>query len=546
MNRNITSNDIKATTGQNYLAYAVNESFSFQNNSLFYAFVNPAYYQYFYRVVKENLDWYDGYVEGFHNVQNGIFSSRIASALMSGIANTIFGKGIRFKNIDKNNKNYDSINFLSNKWLEESEFNSTLRDAIEYSCAGGTSLIKINQSYNKLWTEALRIDQFYYRTNGRGELRDVTSQLKVYCSTSNDMTGERTCFILCEHRFYKEVKKATPVTLLNGKTRYFSKSVLKPFVEYTVNLFKGKIEQSANHMRTQEHLSWLDIPKSIRNDIKNDYTAIRINEPMLLPFTNLGCELLMVAGKDKHIPLGYYGKSFLTDIRTDLVEFDIIHSYSMRDKFNGQGQVGVPKALSIGQENNTDNNIYSGSKLNYETFSGNPDTQKPIITQFELRVKEWHDATDNCLKKMATKIGMSPKVIASYLVDFNQSSGEAKTATEIQSDDDSAYMFSDRTRKAIEPVIDKLIHEILKFYVLDTNVHCEFISNKTENRMSLFQEVFGEYQAGFIDLRTALTRLNPDYSEQELDALETRCDKRMQELHKKELMDIGVSGEYLD
>lgn len=536
-------NDTHIHCGNNYLAYAVNKTYSFNNNGLFYAYVNPAYYQYFYQVVRENMAWYDGYVSGFHSVQNGIFSTRVASALVSGITNTVFGKGVRFKNVNKKEKNYKDINFLSNKWLEESDFNNALKQAIEYSGAGGTSLLKLNQNYGKLWVEALRTDQFYYRTNAKGDLTEMNSLLKVYVSTGKD-ENDKSAFILTEHRFYKTIKKATPIILLDGKVKWFSKNSVIPMVEYSVNYFKGEITNSLTTTNKQEHLNWLDIPMAIRKEIQKDYTAIRVNEPMKLPFNNLGCELVFINGIDTHIPLAHFGKSFLTDVRSYLVEYDLIQSYGVRDKYNGQGQVGVPKQLSTANYNNEDLNPFRDSKLNYELYPGDPNTQKPIITQFDLRINDWHLATDNCLKKMATAIGMSPKVIASYLVDFNQNI--SRTATEVQSDDDGAYLFSDRIRRFIEPTLNRLIKTVCGFYGLSQDIKIEFCANRTIDRKRLLDNVLEEYNAGFIDLRMALTKLNEEYTEEEIDALEERVKLRQEEIKNQNRILINSNGDYIE
>lgn len=510
------SNDLGIQIGDNYLPYAINKTYSFVNNSLFYAYVNPSYYQYYYNIVRENMKWYDGYVDGFHNVQNGIFSTRIGSSLCNAISDNIFAKGVRFKNVNKLSKNYNAINFLSTHWLEESGFNSSLKLAIEYSCAGGTSLLKLNQSYNQLWCEAVRTDNFYFRVDASGQLQEVNSLIKVYASTSGK---EKSSFILTEHRFYKYVKSSTPVVMLDGKVKYFAKTQLKPFVEYSVNYFKGQITSNLNTIDKQEHIKWLDIPLAIRKCIQKDYTAIRINEPLLLPFKDLGCELINILGKDTHCPLANFGKSLLTDCRSYLVEFDLIQSYAIRDKFNGQGQLGIPKSLSIG-DFNAQTNPYNVSRLNYELYPGDPNTQKPIINQFELRNQEWQLAVDNCLKKISMSCNVPVKVIASYIVDYKQSS--RKTATEVQSDDDNTYMTSDRLRKRILPILNRLLKNVLRFYQFDISIMLEFIPNKTIIKAQQLDEVIKEYNAGFIDLRIALAKLNEDFNEEELDILEEK------------------------
>ena len=79
----------------NYMNWAVNQTFTYANNSMFYAQVNPTYYDYYNRIVKLNLQWFDGYVFGLHNQLNGVLSTRIATAIVNGIISNVFSNKLK-------------------------------------------------------------------------------------------------------------------------------------------------------------------------------------------------------------------------------------------------------------------------------------------------------------------------------------------------------------------------------------------------------------------------------------------------------------------
>lgn len=522
-----------------YLAYGCNSTYNYANNPLFYAFIDVAYKNYYLRSVKENLEWYDGFVNNFHNVQNGIFSTQLANSLCSGIAKQIVGSNLMFKNTMKNATN-KSLDFITNEWNKNvCNFRDVVKLAVEYSGASGTSLIKINQSFKDFWCEALRQDQFYFTTDTRGKVTELNAFIKSYVSNESDKTPN---YMLVESRYFKEVPKSTPVKMLNGKVKYYGKTELKPFVEYKVFRYQGQINNNINYNQVEKGLKWQDIPNSFKRVLKRDYTAIRVNEPMQLPFEDLGCELIMVNGRDGQVPFARFGKSWLSNIRADLIAYDLMHAYSVRDMYNGQGQVGIPKALSQNDLSGASNNVYGQSKLNYETFIGDPNTQKPIVTQFELRVNEWEQKKDDILKSIATKLGISPKNIASYLSDTIIQ----KTATQVKSDDFTGEEFINEARGNIENPINAILKTICLMYGHKESIAVRFNANVPTDYHQLLEDTDFEYQNGYIDLRGALTKLNPNASESQLDELEEKAKTRQEELRINSVGEINELGAFTD
>ena len=548
MAEEITINDIGLNSKQfaslKYMNWAVNQTFTYANNSQFYALVNPTYYDYYNRIVRLNLEWFDGYVLGFHNQQNGIMSTRIATALVNGIIGNVFQKKLVFDRVDKTS-DYKALDKL-NEWMEKDNFLGKVKLASKYSGASGTSVIKLNQSYKDIYTQPLRQDQFFYETDFQGNITKITTFLKAYVNVFNttDEDKEQNFFVV-EKRYYStDIDIPTRVENLNGeiKTYYKKPSEPVPVVEYKVLYYQGRMfENSMASKARQQTLSFHDLPKGFKDIIKKDFTALRFDTPCLLPFKDLGCYVLQINGQDPTIPNGMFGASFLTDIRSCLVEYELICAYALRDLYNSQGRIGIPKSLSMNDVNGQ--GIYDISMSNYETFSGDPDKQKPIITQFEIRANEWSVKKDDCLKKMATILGMSPKVIASYI---KPRGGFGKTATEVENDEASSQTFIEDKRTNLIVCLNKVISTILKFYGYYQHISARFIEG--ENRMSPLQvkTIIFKYQQGLIDLKETLRELNPNATESEVDDLVLRARERQKEIASTEQLDIDNFGKYLN
>lgn len=548
MAEEITINDIGLNSKQfaslKYMNWAVNQTFTYANNSQFYALVNPTYYDYYNRIVRLNLEWFDGYVLGFHNQQNGIMSTRIATALVNGIIGNVFQKKLVFDRVDKTS-DYKALDKL-NEWMEKDNFLGKVKLASKYSGASGTSVIKLNQSYKDLYTQPLRQDQFFYETDFQGNITKITTFLKAYVNVFNTTDEEKEQnFFVVEKRYYStDIDIPTRVENLNGeiKTYYKKPSEPVPVVEYKVLYYQGRMfENSMASKARQQTLSFHDLPKGFKDIIKKDFTALRFDTPCLLPFKDLGCYVLQINGQDPTIPNGMFGASFLTDIRSCLVEYELICAYALRDLYNSQGRIGIPKSLSMNDVNGQ--GIYDISMSNYETFSGDPDKQKPIITQFEIRANEWSVKKDDCLKKMATILGMSPKVIASYI---NPRGGFGKTATEVENDEASSQTFIEDKRTNLIVCLNRVISTILKFYGYYQHISARFIEG--ENRMSPLQvkTIIFKYQQGLIDLKETLRELNPNATESEVDDLVLRARERQKEIAFTEQLDIDNFGKYLN
>jgi hypothetical protein len=152
-------------------------TYSFISRATYYGMIAPQYYSFMNRFVKNWLWWYDGYVPYFHNAEQGIPSTRIATALVNKIAKKVVGGRIMYKNAGKESANDGKLNpaleFISTKWAKDTEFEDVIKRAVKYAASAGTALIKLNRGSKGLWAEALRFDSFLPQVTSTGEVSAV-------------------------------------------------------------------------------------------------------------------------------------------------------------------------------------------------------------------------------------------------------------------------------------------------------------------------------------------------------------------------------------
>ncbi len=488
----------------------VNQTYSYANNSNFYSFVNQTYYDYYYRVVRRLAQWLDGYVIGFHDSQNGIFSTRLASSLVKGISNQICGKQIMFKKSDTTSTN-DDVKEID-KWANITKFKQVVRDAVKYAAGLGTSMIKINQSNSELWCEAVRLDYFFYTEDSRGKLQETYCMTKRYNNIAPNSKQERNYYIV-EHRFFDHVKETTFVKNEEGLLIQKIEEKDVPMIEYQIKLYTGTdLTYKTYSPDMTQNVGWESIPNKVKNSIKKDYRILRFGEPQKLPFNDhLGCELIKWDGSDISMPNSPFGTSILLPIIAYLMTYDLAWSYFNRDMYNGKGFILAPKQLT---ENGESSPFGTLSKSIYEYLpSIDPEKQQPVNVQFDLRAESWESIQNTILKKIATTIGMSPKTIASYLED----NSSQKTATEIDAEEDSTLSYIEIHRGIIEGPINNIIDIVLNHKGKAASVKVKFATPSLVNKDKIIDRVIRLLEAGLITKQQAIKDIYPDDDEGQLE-----------------------------
>lgn len=512
--------DVFSATQKNS-SIIVNQTYSYINNTGFYSLANPTYFQYYYRWARRFAWWYDRYVPDFHNAQQGYFSTGIGHSIVDGIANQIVGRELLLQNVNKELDKDLANNTLKKayKWKKEANFTNKARALTKFGGALGTSLFKTNVAGNgDLWVEALRFDDFFFKCDFRGELTDVVCFIKSYTDTEprqvdwNDDYGEngqqylQGKYYLVEHRYYKDVEE-----IVNGKmTKHRA-----PFVKYQIHTYRGNIiNQQSWSLKNQEQVRFDSLPTDVRKAINKDYGAVFFDKEVRLPFEDLGCDIYRYNECDASLSQQPFGQSILTDIISDLMEYELAFAYAVRDMYQGKGIVFMAKEL---QTATSGTNAYSGLEdtMLQLVQSWNEQGKLPIENvQFNLRVEEWRALRNKVLETIAFKLSISPSSLASFLSD-----NSARTAKEVSTEASATDSYIEIQRANLESCLNKCLARVGKYYGWEDEVEIRFSKNGVQNIDTIVDRVIKLKNAGLIEPYEALRQIMFDADESQVEEM---------------------------
>lgn len=520
-------------TFQNSLQLAINNTYSYNNQAnLFCALVPSHLKDYAQKYVLPCCQWVDGYVPALHGDGSGIVSTRIATSLISGMAKQVVGEKPLFKNKGTNPcETGDKVVGKCYEISQNGEFRKAMYGAVAFAMTTGTSLIKLNSTaYGEPWWEAVRLDNCYFTTDFRGRVQEASFFIRNYADT-RIKEGVRASYYLVEKRYYDTVKNAEIDRLPDGTLKVIRKVGEKiPMVVYKVYRSSGQTlnkTDAPTDTDSKASVPWAEMPKFLRNAIRDDYGAIRLDEPRPLPFLNLGVEVCRDGEIDISVPTAQcFGKSKIIDVQSDLINYEIGNAYRLRDAYLGKGTLYLPKSMSmsdlVGANPMVQPNVYGGLPNSpVELMKGvDAESQQAIVKQFELRIAEWQKMIDDSLKAIATKWGTTPKALSSYLAQ-----GEAQqTATQIDSEDDMSIAFIQQERSYFLEPFNRLLSTTLNFLGLEDSAYVTFGNPSLVNKDRLLARTEKEYEMGLIDLEEAVRQVNPDLDEK---ALRSKIDKAL-------------------
>ena len=205
-----------------------------------------------------------------------------------------------------------------------------------------------------------------------------------------------------------------------------------------------------------------ELPKEVQKSITEEYGVLELNKKQLLPFKDLGVDVMKFSEFISNLPDLQFGESLLAPIQTYLYLYDYMYSCFNTDLYLGRGRVLTPKWMQRPKgdkpnQQNWNSGLDSFLYTQYDAIDG--EQQKPLPIQFDLRSQDWVTTRNNLLEGMATAIGLSPSTIASYLAD-----NTVRTAREISSEESSTTLLIETKRDLIKNPINTLIDRVLHYY----------------------------------------------------------------------------------
>ncbi len=473
------------------------------NNEDFYAMIPTPYFSFYQNWVKLSLQWYDGYVPWVHGGANGLLSTNIGTIIVNKSADSVFGGNLMFANGGKPTQHVlgkdgkpigKALNFISNEWSKSVRLKEKIKRAIKDAFAGGFSLLKLNLHKGDLWVDALRADRFYIAKTGRGEIRKVVSVLGFYDDiTTGNKQGKK--YALIEERRFESLGP-------------FGDEI--PVIEYKMYDSSTQIQYFTNAHDT--FVKWEQLPKSVREAFKSEY-SFRLNEPKAMNgFKNLGVYLLLGSDDVSNIPQIGLGQSILSNVLNYLYEFDFWNTSFNTEMYLARGRVMIPKFMKSPQSRNSAGTETAGlddfAYIKWE--SPNPDAQKPEPIQFLLRASDWKEARNVLLENIATNIGISASTIAGYLQD-----GAMRTAREVSAEESATTLFIENNRRRFEEPLNELLTDVLRYYGYVDTVEVRWSRAGMTNQTVLVDILSKAKQSGLISPKKAHDAFNYDDDEEQ-------------------------------
>ena len=519
--------------------------YSYVNRAAYYGNIRGEYYEYMYRWVQNYLWWYDGWVPYFHNNSQGIFSTKIATALVNGAAKKVVGGRLFFKtknrqtHIEKDEKGEYIVNkalsFITSDWSIRSNFHRETKKAIKFAAAAGTSLLKLDKRQGELCVKALRFDSFYPTVGASGELLEVVCFIKDFTNITNVGKDQRfENYYVIEHRYFGDYKKSDGELIKNA-----------PLVEYKIRKTTGSITTGQDYSAQGEGIKFDSLPHKVRSSIGSAFYGIRFDRPMLLPFTDsLGAELVNWTDCVSAIPELPFGESLLTNIMPYLQSYDYYWSAFNTDMYLGRGRVLVdkPQQSPIAQANNYNSGL--DSMVFTKIQSNGTDPMKPEPIQFDLRSSSWTEIRTMIIQNISINTGLNLASIASFLNDTNA----AKTAREISTEESETALFVDDKRELIEKPINKILRLVTLFYGYKDEIVLRWSSAGLSNIYTRAEVITQALSSGYLSLKKAIQMFNQDDDEyqlqEEFDNIES--DKEKSNAFSNDGFDFGGVNDYTE
>ena len=487
-----------------------------QNNA-FYMLIPEPLRQYYIRFVRDFMWWYDGFVPYFHSQNSGIAPTRIAYTLLHKLADITTGSKLLLddsgtdtgEKVKYKGEEYIPIDFME-EWAKECSLNTKVTQAVEWSYAGGDSVIKLDNVMGNLMPKVLRKDEYWFSTDFSGRMSDITMYLYDRIHLTKD--GQQNQYYVVEQRRFDENNK--PQYRVNVKIGTGARPSYKDMDSNAYNVSDVKIDQ---------------LPDDVRREFRSAFPKVMIGEWRDLPFKDsLGVYVLKASEKVSNMPALPFGESLLNNNVNELATYDYYKSYFSGDMFLGKGMILIP-------ENMQDDSRFGGN-LNQRVYHRIPYTaledQTPISIQFDLRASDWMTTRNNILQTFAMNFGVNERTILTSIVPAS----EKPSAQEVTSDENSTTLFVSNKRRLIKPQIDKMFKDILNFYnVQEQYVRVKFSNLGVTNMANTLNMAVLLKQNGLGDTRTLLEMIYTDKTNREIDVIEERLTKEKESKQKAEM-----------
>lgn len=387
-------------------------------------------------------------------------------------------------------------------------FSEKVKEATSYMLSRGEVCITINQVEDGILIETYPLARYDLKKNSFGEIQEAMFYKQLF-----DGHHKYLKYVLAEHRYQK-----------SGDW----------YVEYKVIQYTFRTMTYAEDVEKYE-VEFDKLPRNIQEAIGD----LELYKPSIIPC--LGVYRIKNTETNELCPHSNIGESQYMDVLDEVISLDTNYTYRDIDKNIGRGRMLVPsiaaaagkaeKLQIVNGELQRQDYHNRGTVLDDTFLQPYPNTtgdakSTPEAVQFSLRTSEWIVDKQDYVSSICTGCGLS-------VFDFDPTlcSG-ARTAREIDELSDLTACTVKEKRNALGLVLNRMLEDIAKLLGLNkTNTDLKPISifvkwdNSTTVNVAANNElVVSRKSAGLISRHTAVKMLNPNWTDEEIEAELKRID----------------------
>jgi hypothetical protein len=475
----------------------INYNNIFNNDTSFYSLAPTSMLNYYYRIVRRNLQWFRGFVPGIHN--NGIYARNLGNFICKKMANLTMAGDYRIEGYDA------AVNFID-MFNKKRKIKQKLAQVLPMLNAVGFALGIVDfRPDGHLNMSFIKGNRYYAATDEDGNIKAFRA-FRQYISPSPSRTMNQVSN-LQEIGYYLVQER-----WMEGENVYECFKVYQaPAVLTTVEI------------PIAQNISEKGLPPRVLMQIKLD-TVTKLDKVYQLPLTDhIGAVIIHNEKTATGVEdFTCFSDSTLYGIHSYLYDFDWTYTMKNSDKYFAQTGVLVPDAMDP-PKNDTYIDYQPKSQVGGKIFKKipylSPDEQEPFFFQANLRAEEYNGDLRAILNDIAAQIGLTPTTLAGFL---DENAG-ARTATEVNSEETATRLTIEGKRKLISDPMRELYEIVLRHYqVVNANMaygdidvvfNQEVIANPVTETNLIIQKV----AAGLMTKEDAIKQLNKYMSKKEVE-----------------------------
>lgn len=461
-------------------------------------------------------EWATGYVKGVHDT---FLSSGLGANVIDVVGRKTIGSKVRLGGTER-------LPEFEKKLGEN--FNTKIRKVIDYTVSRGACLARlIVDAKGRVGITETPLGRFRVALNEFNEIIQSETFIETYEEAKKEGATETKVWVIVEKRYYDDENK--------------------PKAYYSVRKLSysgvGLFDDSKNKIEDFEK-------KDIPDDIKERFKVYEFNKEKELPYNDLGVYLFNNTATNSRYKAVWFGESQLINSLDSLYATDHAFTIKENDKYIGRGRALVPAVMQTQNTPHASNlirttmlntpmaNMHQQRKPLDQTFyseiynATGTEAFKPTSIQFALRTEEHNTELNRCVQDVCRTARISPSDIDRHLVGNIQ-----RTATEVNKETDNTIGTVDDLRLLITAPLTNMLNTIAEYYQFNAlGVFVNWPPSGSSNLATLTPIVVSQNQQKLLSRRTAIKKLNPYWTDEEVDEEITRLDAELDNQSEEDML----------